>query len=96
MARRDYTFRYSVELTLVSGYATPAGWPTRNRIGDRRPAEMLGKPNDAKLARYVADYNASLAPEGVNSHIGPRGAAVAARILDHHNDRAVVATWRAK
>lgn len=90
---RDVTFRYSVQMTLATGYATPAGWPTRNRIGDLRPKEILGTPNDAKLARYVADYNDSLIPDGVNSHIGQRGRCVAAVIVDHNNKDTVVARW---
>jgi hypothetical protein len=92
---RDYRFRYSVEMTIVEGAITPAGWPTRNRVGDHRPAALLGKPTHAKLAQYVADYNASIQPGGVNSHIGAGGRCIAARNVDHDNDRAVVAAWRA-
>lgn len=90
----DTTYRYSVQMILAVGYATPSGWPTRNRIGDRRPASILGRPNDAKLAAYVADYNASLVPGGVNSHIGDRGRCVSAQIVDHYSiGNQVVASW---
>ena len=89
---RSYTFRYSVELTTLTGYNTPAGWPTTNRVGDHRPKELLGRPTDAKLARYVADYNASLEPGGANAHIGPSGRATAACIKDGYD---IVATWKA-
>lgn len=71
---RDLTYRYSVEMTTVAGYNTPAGWPTRNRNGDRRPAELLGKPTDGKLRQYVLDYNVSLHPGAVNAHLGERAA----------------------
>jgi hypothetical protein len=92
---RDIRYRYSVEMTIIRGTATPAGWPTRNSVGNLRPAALLGKPNAAKLAQYVADYNASLAAGGVNAHIGQSGACIAARIIDHDDNRAVVATWQA-
>lgn len=89
----SYRFRYSVEVVVKRGGHTPAGWPTRNRAGDNRPASMLGKPNAAKLAQYVADFNASLLPGGCNDHIGTDGTVIAARIVDHDNDRAVVASF---
>jgi hypothetical protein len=53
-----------------------------------------GKPTGPKLARYIADYHASLTPDGINSHLGPGARATAATILDHATD-AVVATWSA-
>lgn len=90
---RDYTYRYSVKLTTVTGYNTPAGWATRTSRAHPVPAFLTGKPTDGKLARYVADYNASIVPGGVNAHIGPGGRAVAATIFDHNTDT-VVATWR--
>jgi hypothetical protein len=90
---RDYTFRYSVEMKIANGYMTPAGWATRSRVGATVPAYLAGKPSAAKLARYVADYNASLKPGGVNEHLGPGARCLSARILDHNNDRRVVAEW---
>lgn len=91
----SYRFRYSVEVVVIRGGHTPAGWPTSNRGGDRRPAALLGKPTAAKLAQYVADFNASLVPGGINEHIGTAGSIISARILDHDNNRAIVATWQA-
>jgi hypothetical protein len=92
---KDYSYRYSVRMTLTKGFMTPSGWATRSRIGHAIPPYLAGPPTAAKLARYVADYNESLLPDGVNSHIGPSGYATAASIFDHHNNRQVVATWSA-
>lgn len=89
---RDYTYRYSVRMTPISGYHTPSGWDTRSRAGRTVPAYLTGKPTDAKLARYVADYNDSLKPGGVNEHIGPSGYATKAVIFDHQTNTEV-ATW---
>lgn len=89
---KDYTYRYSVQLICLTGYNTPAGWATRSRIGHALPSKLTGKPNGKKLAAYVADYNASLSPNGVNSHIGLNGTAVRAYITDHQT-KTVVATW---
>lgn len=90
---RDYRYRYSVSMTTVTGYNTPAGWNTTSRPGARIPKGMGGKPTDAKLARYVADYNASLDPGGCNAHVGPNGRCTAATIYDH-DEQKVVATWK--
>jgi hypothetical protein len=92
---RTISFRYSVEVTTNTGGHTPAGWPTRNRAGSRVPSALLGKPNAAKLAQWVADFNASLLPGGCNAHIGTGGTITSARIIDHDNNRAIVATFNA-
>lgn len=89
---RDFAYRYSVSMTTLVGYNTPCGWATKSRIGHRIPKGLGGIPTNAKLARWVADYNASLLPGGVNSHIGPNGHCLVASIRDHQTD-AVVATW---
>jgi hypothetical protein len=94
MSNNTITYRYSVQMSIVRGYATPAGWGTRSRLGHTVPAALAGKPTDAKLAQYVADYNASLEAGGCNSHIGASGACVAAAITDH-NTGAVVARYQA-
>jgi len=90
----SYRYRYSVEMVLARGAMTPIGWDVKSSRGRRGPVRGLGQPNAANLARYMADYNASLQPGGVNAHLGLSAIATSARILDHDNDRAIVATWR--
>lgn len=92
MSSRDYTYRYSVRVQPVRGSHTPAGWDTRSRAGRRIPAWQAGKPTPGKLAQWVADFNASVQPGGVNEHLGPDARLVAASIYDHQIG-AVVATW---
>lgn len=93
---RDYRFRYSVEMRIVRGNITPMGWSTRSRAGNAIPDYLKGVPTDAKLARYVQDYNESLKPGGVNEQLGDVGRCYAARIIDHDNNKRVVATWKAE
>jgi hypothetical protein len=54
---RSTTPRYVVEM---SGGFTAAAWRVRQD----------GRPTDANLARYVAGFEASTAPGGVNAHLG--------------------------
>lgn len=89
---KDYTYRYSVSMTTVQGFNTPAGWATASRVGHRIPAGLSGKPNVAKLERYVADYNASILPGGCNAHLGLNARCTAASIYDHQS-MAVVAVF---
>lgn len=66
-------------------YYTPAAWPSKH----------LGRPTVANLARYVADFEASTLPGGVNAHLGPTRV-VAARILTNRGERREVATYAAR
>lgn len=56
----SHTPTYRVELRLLGSHATPAAWPTKH----------AGRPTDATLARYVADFEESTRPGGVNEHLG--------------------------
>jgi hypothetical protein len=91
----DYRYRYSVEVVPVKGSQTPSGWATRSRTGSPRPPYLTGKPTAEKLARWVADFNDSLAPGRCNDHLGADARIVSARIVDHDNNRAIVAEWSA-
>lgn len=91
---RDYTYRYAVVVRPVSGYQTPSGWATRSRVGHQVPPYLTGKPTDAKLARWVADYHASLLPGGVNSHLGDGARLLAAEVRDGGVNGTVVASWK--
>lgn len=81
---RSIAFRFSVKMTTVTGFNTPAGWQTR----------QAGRPNAKNLAAYVALYNRSLLPGGCNAHLGPGAECVAAELRDHDRME-TVATWKA-
>lgn len=67
---------------------TPAAWNVGTRT---RPG--YGRPTAANLTHYVAIFNASTEPGGVNAHLsGTR--ITAARIVDQRTGE-VVATWYA-
>jgi hypothetical protein len=85
----DFRYRYSVQLFTVTGRQTPAGWQVGKRFGHKG----LGQPNAAKLAQYVADYNASVQPDGCNAHLGAGAVAIGAVVKDHDNDARIVAGW---
>lgn len=57
---RSTTPKYRVEVAQAGLSPLRVAWP-----GDH-----FGKPTDAKLAQWVADYEASLKPGGVNAHVG--------------------------
>jgi hypothetical protein len=71
---RTRAIRFVVNVTPVTGYQTPSEWQTK----------FAGRPSDANLAKWVALYHESLAPGGVNAHIGPSGRLVAATVIDQH------------
>lgn len=64
-------------------YDTPAAWPTKH----------LGRPTDASLATYVADFEASCKPGGVNAHLGFRP--VRRAVVIRQSTGAVVAEYTA-
>lgn len=59
---RSTTPTYRVETFTPGVYSTPTGWPTKH----------CGRPSDATLARYVADFEESCQPGGCNAHLGYR------------------------
>lgn len=79
---RDRAIRYTVRMSLVSGFATPAEYRSKH----------YGRASDAGLANYVTSYNESILPGGVNAHIGPSGRCYAATLTDHNTGR----TWEWK
>lgn len=60
---------------------SPAGWSVKHS----------GSPTDESLAKYVADYEASTLPGGVNEHLGVTRVS-SARVV-HQSSGEVVATY---
>jgi hypothetical protein len=82
---RSVAYRFSVRMSVVHGFVTPAGWESKH----------AGRPNAANLAKYVELFNASLLPGGCNAHLGESTRCVAAELVDHCRGNAVIATWAA-
>lgn len=79
---RDRAIRFTVAMKTVTGYNTPSEYQSK----------YCGRPGAKGLAKFVADYNESLKPGGVNAHIGDRGRCYAASLRDHGT---VIAEWKA-
>ena len=65
---RSTTPTYILRIIVESGsYCTPMEWRVS---GSRIAGSGYGKPTTANIAKWVAVYEKSLLPGGVNSHIG--------------------------
>ena len=66
---RTTTPKYAVHVRTSDGsHMTPIAWRVRAQYG--RPGD--GMPTEANLAKWVAGYNASFEPGGVNEAVGCR------------------------
>lgn len=59
---RTITPMYTVRVAASDHYITPMAWPTK----------QAGRPTEENLAAFVAKYNESFAPGGVNYLKGER------------------------
>lgn len=78
---RDVAVRFSVMVVATGGVVTPMEW----RVRARHLLPGMGRPTSANLAtfmRRMADMNDWLNP-------------VSAKVVDHFNGNAVVASWSA-
>lgn len=66
----------------TTSYTEPTAWPTK----------YAGRPSDANLAAYIAKYEESTRPGGVNAHLGSR-VVFKAEVVDQETG-AVRATYR--
>ena len=81
---RTFTPAHAVEFVVDRGYWTPMGWD----------AKHAGRPTVANLAAFVAGYEASTQPGGVNAHLGATRI-LSARIVTNRGERREVAQYRA-
>jgi hypothetical protein len=81
---RTVTSKYAVSIT-VPGYSYGlASWR----------CQQSGRPTDANLARYVAEFEASTRPDGCNAHLGEQHVTSAHVKINNYNG-AVIARYRA-
>lgn len=79
---RSVPVRFTVEMTLSKGHATPCVWPTK----------YAGRPSDKTLKAYIETFEESCRPGGCNEHLGPT-TVMAAKVIDHFNGNEVRATY---
>lgn len=79
--------KYRVEVNQYQVFPmsvmTPAAWDVK----------YGGRPTPENVKKYVELYNASLEPDGANSHLGPQGAIYGAKVIDQDTGE-TVAEWK--
>lgn len=86
VAGRSFTPRYVVKMSDFQVF------PGRAFMTHSEWKSNYGRPTPQNIKRYVETYNASLEPDGANSHIGREGAVYGARVVDQTTGE-IVAEW---
>lgn len=80
---RSYTPKYRVKVTAHGAHLTDFVWN-----------KDYGRANEANLAKFVATYNESFAPGGVNYH-GGTIIRISSAVIIRQADDEVIATYTA-